>query len=259
MSRANPVSRDSSVKPPTVKMRPSKIRSAGQPASSPNMGEPRHRPALEAADCYFKARYAFIARDCRLLAVADGCDESLQLCAQRLRMANREMPHRIASVRLESEAFSHLPGQQVAHDVFVASHDSDIPRLEGCEPIRVDVRQYTGGSAELEERDVLTLGERAGELRLHLNDLRFREPTDEIDVVDGEIDHHAHIGHARRERPNACDGDGQNILRPDSVLDRLDRWIETLHVADHEGNSGMAGGGDNASAFSNRRRDRFFD
>src|SRR5262245_42642190 len=105
MSRAKPVSRDSSVKPPTVNIRPSKFASAGQPARSLMAGEAGHYPAFEAADRYFEARHAFVARDCGLLALADGCNERLQLRAQWFRMADREMPHGIAAVRLEAETF----------------------------------------------------------------------------------------------------------------------------------------------------------
>ena len=135
-----------------------------------------------------------------------------QLGAQRLGMADREMAHGIAAVRLEAEAFGHLARQQIAHDVFAAGGDGDVARLERRQPIGVDVREHAGGGAELQQRDVLALGDRAGKLRLHLDDFGIGEPADQVDIVHGEIDDHADIRHARRERADAGDGDRENIL-----------------------------------------------
>ena len=80
-----------------------------------------------------------------------------------------------------------------------------------------------------------------GKLRLHLRDLGFGEPADEIDVVHREIDDHAHIRHARRERADAGDRDRKNILVADRVLDRLDRRVEALDMADHQRDAGVSG------------------
>ena len=73
----------------------------------------------------------------------------------------------------------------------------------------------------MQQRDVLALGHRAGKLRLHLDDVGIGEPADQVDVVHGEIDHHADIRHARRKRTDAGDGDRKNILAADRFLDRL--------------------------------------
>ena len=43
------------------------------------------------------------------LAVADRREEGDELGAQRLGVADRQMPHRIAAVGLEAEALGHLP------------------------------------------------------------------------------------------------------------------------------------------------------
>ena len=50
------------------------------------------------------------------------------------------------------------------------------------------------------------------ELRLHLDDLGIGEPADQVDVVHREIDDHADIRHARRERSDPGDGDRQDVL-----------------------------------------------
>ncbi len=62
-----------------------------------------------------------------------------------------------------------------------------------------------------------------GKLRLHLDDVGFGEPADQVDIVHGEIDDDADIRHARRERPDAGDADRKNILARDRLLDRGDR------------------------------------
>ena len=97
------------------------------------------------------------------------------------------------------------------------------------------------------------------ELRLHLDDLGIGEPADQVDVVHGEIDHHADIRHARRERADAGDGDRQDILVADRLLDRLDRRIEPLDVADHQRDAGAPRGRDDGASLLDRRGDRLLD
>src|ERR1700722_5724086 len=101
-------------------------------------------------------------------------------------MADREMTHRVAAVRLETEAFGHLARQQIADDVFALGRDVDGARLERGQPVGVDVGEHARGGAELQQRDVLALGLGAGKLRLALDDLRPRETADKVDVMDGE-------------------------------------------------------------------------
>ena len=84
-----------------------------------------------------------------------------QLGAQRLGIADRQMPHRIAAVGLEAEAFGDLQRQQIADEIFVAGGDVDGARLERRQPVGVDVREHARGGAELQQRDVLALGDRA--------------------------------------------------------------------------------------------------
>ena len=150
-----------------------------------------------------------------VLAGPDRADEGLQLGAQRLGMTDRKVTHRIAAVGLEAEALRHLAGQQIAHDVFLAGRHGDAARLEGREPVGVDVRQHAGGGAELQQRDVLALRDGVGELRLDLDDVGIGEPADQIDVVHRKIDDHADIRHARRKRADARDRDREDILVPD--------------------------------------------
>ena len=73
-----------------------------------------------------------------------------------------------------------------------------------------------------------------------------------------EVDHHADIRHARRERSDAGDGDRENILAADRFLDRLDGRIEALDVADHQRHACAARGGDDLASFVDRRGDRLF-
>src|SRR6202030_3134884 len=112
---------------------------------------------------------------------------------------------------------------------------------------------------ELQQRDVLARGARLRQLRLHLDDLRAREPADEVDVVHGEIDDDADIRHARRERADAGDRDRKDILVRDRLLDRLYRRVEALDMADHELHALAAGGGDDLAALFHGGRDRLFD
>ena len=201
----------------------------------------------------------FVAGHGGRLAAADGVDEGDQLRAQRLGIADRQMPHRVTAVRLEAETFGDLQREQIADEIFVARGDVDGARLERGEPVGVDMREHARGGAELQQRNVLALGDRARSLRLNLDDLRIREPADEIDVMHGEIDDDADIRHARRERPDPGDGDGENVLVLDRPLDRLDRRIETLDMTDHQRDARAARRGDDGAALLDRRGDRLFD
>src|SRR5438874_12813648 len=70
--------------------------------------------ALQAAHGDFEARDTLRAGHRRRLLLADRLDESEQLGAQRLGMPRRQVSHRIAAIRLKSEAFGHLPRQKIA-------------------------------------------------------------------------------------------------------------------------------------------------
>ena len=83
------------------------------------------------------------------------------------------------------------------------------------------------------------------------------EPTDQIDVVNGKIDHHADIRHARRERSDARDGDREDLFVADRFLDRFDGRVEPFDMANHQRHSGTARGGDDGASLLDRRRDRF--
>src|SRR5471030_1964506 len=141
-------------------------------ASDLARGTARHGggPALQALDRDLQARDTLVAADDRLLVVADRLHESQKLGAQRLGVADRQMPHRIAAVGLEAEALGHLPRQKIADHVFVARRDVHGARLERRQPIGIDVGENAGSGAELQERDVLARGARLRQLRLHLDD-----------------------------------------------------------------------------------------
>ena len=68
----------------------------------------------------------------------------------------------------------------------------------------------SASASELQERNVLAFGDRAGELRLHLDDVGLGEPADQIDIVYGKIDDDADVRHPRRKRSNPGDADGKN-------------------------------------------------
>ena len=74
----------------------------------------------------------------------------------------------------------------------------------------------------------------------------------------GEIDHHADIGHARRERTDAGDRDGENVLALERLLDGLHRRIEALDMADHQRDAGRARRGDDLAPLLDIRGDRLF-
>src|ERR1700735_3209652 len=77
----------------------------------------------KAAHGDLEARDALLAGHWRRLAAADRIDEGDELGAQRLRIADREVPHRIAAVGLEAETFGDLQRQQVGDQIFVAGGD----------------------------------------------------------------------------------------------------------------------------------------
>ena len=174
-------------------------------------------------------------------------------------MADRQMAHRVAAVRLEAEAFGDLTGEKVAHHVFAAGRDGDVARLERRQPVGVDMREHAGGGAELQQRDILALGDGAGELRLHLHNIQLGEPADQIDVVHRKVDDHADIRHSRRKRSDAGDRDREDIFARYRLLDGGDRRIEPLDMAHHQRHPGAAGGVDDLLPLLHRGRDRLFD
>jgi hypothetical protein len=94
---------------------------------------------------------------------------------------------------------------------------------------------------------------------MDFDDFGIGEPADQIDVVHGEIDDDADIRHTRRKRSDPGDGDGQDMLALDRPLDRLDRRIEALDMAGHQGDAGAPGGGDNGIALLDGGGDRLLD
>src|SRR5262245_48474173 len=65
------------------------------------------RALRQAAHGDLQARHALLAARDRRAAIADRREERDQLGAQRFGVADRQVPHRIAAVRLEPEAFGH--------------------------------------------------------------------------------------------------------------------------------------------------------
>src|SRR6266478_4915703 len=182
--------------------------------------------SFQATDRDFKAGDAFVAGHRGHAAGAHRAEERDQFGPQRLVMAHRQMPHRVAAVRLEAEALGHLTGEEIAHHVFAAGGDGDVARLERRQPVGVDMREHAGGGAELQQRDILALGDGAGELRLHLHNVRLGEPANQIDVVHGEVDDHTDVRHSRRKRSHAGDRDRQNIFARYRRLDGGDGRVE---------------------------------
>src|SRR5206468_2938041 len=81
----------------------------------------------------------------------------------------------------------------------------------------------------------------AGELRLHLHNIRFGEPADQIDIVHGKINDHTDVGHPRRKRSYARDRDRKNILAGYRLFDGDDGRVEPFDVTDHQRRAGAAG------------------
>src|SRR5262245_39356509 len=81
------------------------------------------RRCLQALRGDRKARDAFVAGDRWRRSGAHRVQEGEQLGPERLVIADRQVAHRIAAVRLEAEALGDLAGEQVAHDVLAAGRD----------------------------------------------------------------------------------------------------------------------------------------
>src|SRR4029077_7671965 len=173
-------------------------------------------------------------------------------------MTDRQMPHRIAAIRLKPEALGDLARQQIASHVFTTRRDDDVTRLEWRQPIRVDMGENAGGGTKLQKRNVFALGDGAGELRLHLDDVRVGEPANYINIVNRKVDHHPYVRHARWKRSYAGDRNREDILATDRFLDRFDCGIETFDMANHQGHAGPARRVDDVAALFHRRGDRLF-
>src|SRR5712672_2798857 len=93
---------------------------------------------FKALDWDFETGHALVAGHRRHAAAPHRMEERDQLRAQRLVMADRQMAHRIAAVRLEAEALGHLTGQEIAHHIFAAGSNRDVARLERRQPVGVD-------------------------------------------------------------------------------------------------------------------------
>src|SRR5215470_9282193 len=74
-----------------------------------------------------------------------------------------------------------------------------------------------------------------------------------------EIDDDSDIRHPRRKWSDTRDGDRENILIFDGAFDRLNRGIEALDMADHQGYAGAPRGGYDCLAFLHRRSNRLLD
>src|SRR6266852_6278252 len=215
--------------------------------------------SFQATDRDFKAGDAFIAGHRGHAAGAHRAEERDQFGPQRLIMAHRQMAHRVAAVRLEAEALGHLAGEEIAHHIFAAGGDGDVARLERRQPVGVDMRENARGGAELQERNILALGDGAGKLRLHLHNVRLREPADQIDVVHGEVDHDTDVRHSRRKRSDAGDRDRKNVLARYRCFDGGDGRVETFDMPHHQRHPGAACSVDDLLPLLHRGRDRLFD
>src|SRR5205807_151824 len=99
----------------------------------------------------------------------------------------------------------------------------------------------------------------ARKLRLHFHDLGFGKPANEIDIVNGKVDDHADIGHARWKGSDPGDGNGEDVLSADGLLDRFHRRVETLDVADHERNARVPSRRNDGTSLCNGGCDWLFD
>src|SRR5262249_60510260 len=98
--------------------------------------------------------------------------------------------------------------EKIAGDIFAACRNRDVARLERCHPVGGDVCQNSRCSTKLQKGNGFTLGYSARELRLYIDDMGIREPTDQVDIVDRWINDNANVRHARRKGPDAGDADG---------------------------------------------------
>ncbi len=94
---------------------------------------------------------------------------------------------------------------------------------------------------------------------LDLSHLRPRQVADDVDVVDRQVDDHPDLAHARREGADAGDLDGDDLVAVDGALDRLDRRVEALDMADHQHALIRLGRVDHRLSIGHRSRDRLLD
>ena len=93
----------------------------------------RHGARIKAANGYFQAGDRFFAGYGRPFAAADRIDESDKLRAQRLCVADRQMPHRVAAIGLKAETLGNLKCQQIADHILVARGDVYVAGFEWSE------------------------------------------------------------------------------------------------------------------------------
>ena len=216
--------------------------------------------AVEAADRDLEARDAFLAGHRRRASpVADRADEGLQLGAQRLGMADREMPHRIAAVGLEAEALGDLAGQQVADDVFLAGRDVTVRALNGvsqlvlmCASTPEAVRNCSSAMSSRSATALescgctSTISESVNQRIRSMSCTARSMTTPTFDMRGGN-------GPTRViaiERMSS------------SRIASLIAWtagIEALDMADHQGDAGAARRRDDVAAFLHRGGDRLLD
>ena len=94
------------------------------------------------------------------------------------------------------------------------------------------------------------------------NDLGAGDIAHDIEVVDGEIDHHAHIDHAHGKRALAPRIDLEHTAQFTRRKVRLkgdDRGVEAFDVADHQLGAAPLGRRDQLLAFLYAEGDRFLD
>src|SRR5262249_27607060 len=122
-------------------------------------GRRRIRTSGKTAHGDLETRDALLSGNRRDRALANRLDEGQHLRPQRLGIPHGEMPHRIAAVRLKSEAFCDLTRQEISDDIFLAGSNVRCARFEWGEPVRIDVSEHAGGRAELQQRYIFPLGD----------------------------------------------------------------------------------------------------
>src|SRR5829696_619232 len=88
--------------------------------------------------------------------------------------------------------------------------------------------------SKLKEGDVFVQASRPLGLRLELGDLRIREKSNEVDVMNAQIRDDTDVGEARRERAYPSDRDRDQLLVRNRGFDGLHGGIEPFDVADHQ-------------------------